>query len=126
MPNGLYNLVIGERIKREIREEWWNSLIVKLLEHRIFLNVIRRRLEVMWGKQDSLEVIDLGNKFFILWRPDFDPASAAIDNIAAWIHFQGLAIEYYQRLILEKIKNIIGKTIKLDNNIADVMREKFA
>ncbi|RYR50758.1 hypothetical protein Ahy_A07g037377 [Arachis hypogaea] len=30
MPNGLYNLVIGEEVKRELRKEWWDTLIVKL------------------------------------------------------------------------------------------------
>ncbi|RYR20260.1 hypothetical protein Ahy_B03g065356 [Arachis hypogaea] len=84
MPNGLYNLVIGEHIKRELRKEWWESLIVKLMGRMISLMVMRRRLEAMWGKHGSLESI------------------------------------------LKKIGNIIGRTIKVDSNTADIARGKYA
>ncbi|XP_072058201.1 uncharacterized protein [Arachis hypogaea] len=60
MPNGLLNLIIGESIQKEIREEWWNSLIVKLLGRKISLLALKRRLETMWAKMGSIEVIDLG------------------------------------------------------------------
>ncbi|QHO31323.1 hypothetical protein S83_026012 [Arachis hypogaea] len=154
MPNGLYNLVIGEHIKRELRKEWWESLIVKLMGRRISLMVMRRRLETMWEKHGSLEVIDLGNDYFLvrffnsedldyaimqgpwkifdhylavrLWKPEFDPALATIDTIAAWVRLPGVAIEYYHQSILKKIGNIIGRTIKVDSNTADIARGKYA
>ncbi|QHO24649.1 uncharacterized protein DS421_12g374060 [Arachis hypogaea] len=66
LPNGLYNLVIGESIKCEIRKEWWESLIVKLLERKISLIAMKRRLEILWGKRGSIEVIDLGCEFFLV------------------------------------------------------------
>ncbi|RYR38369.1 hypothetical protein Ahy_A09g043405 [Arachis hypogaea] len=66
MPNGLLNLIIGESIQKEIREEWWNSLIVKLLGRKISLLALKRRLETMWAKMGSIEVIDLGGDFFLV------------------------------------------------------------
>ncbi|RYR05702.1 hypothetical protein Ahy_B06g085537 [Arachis hypogaea] len=154
MPNGLYNLVIGEEVKRELRKEWWDTLIVKLLGRKISLLAMKRRLEVMWGKRGSIDVIDLGNEFLLvkfynsedldfalmegpwkildyylsvrMWKPDFNPMNTSIDNIAAWIRLPGLAIEYYCRPILEKIGNIVGRTIKVDTNTAKITREKFA
>ncbi|RYR46194.1 hypothetical protein Ahy_A07g031954 [Arachis hypogaea] len=66
MPNGLMNLIIGERTKRELRKVWWDSLVVKLLGRKISLLALRRRLEIMWGKSGSLDVIDLGNDFFLI------------------------------------------------------------
>ncbi|KAL4389891.1 hypothetical protein AHAS_Ahas03G0090400 [Arachis hypogaea] len=154
MPDGLYNLIIGERVKRELCNEWWETLIVKLIGRRITLAVMKRRLETMWAKRGSLEVIDLGNEYFLvkffngedldyaltegpwkifdhyltvrLWKPEFDPMKASIDNIAAWVRLPGLPIEYYNRTILEKIGNIIGRTLKVDSNTAEVSREKFA
>ncbi|KAL4391613.1 hypothetical protein AHAS_Ahas03G0262600 [Arachis hypogaea] len=114
----------------------------------------QRRLEIMWGKNGSIDVIDLGNDFFLvkfynsedldfalmegpwkildhyltirLWKPDFNLEDVAIDKIAAWIRLPGLAIEYYNRPILEKIRNIVGRTIKVDTNTAEVSRHKFA
>ncbi|RYR57777.1 hypothetical protein Ahy_A05g023486 [Arachis hypogaea] len=31
-----------------------------------------------------------------LWKPNFNPVKATIDNITAWVSFLGLAIEYYE------------------------------
>ncbi|KAL4394796.1 hypothetical protein AHAS_Ahas02G0187800 [Arachis hypogaea] len=90
---------------------------------KISLLALKRILEIMWGKNGSIDVIDLGNDFF--WS-NFNLEDAVIDKIAAWIRLHGLAIEYYNRTILEKIGNIIGRTIKVDTNTADVSRGKIA
>ncbi|RYR65534.1 hypothetical protein Ahy_A03g011470 [Arachis hypogaea] len=115
---------------------------------------MKRRLEILWDKRGSIEVIDLGCEFFLvrffnsknldfaltegpwkildhylsvrLWKPDFDPTTTTIDTVAAWVKLPGLAIEYYNRTILRKIGNIIGRTLKIDSNTAEVSRGKFA
>ncbi|RYR49329.1 hypothetical protein Ahy_A07g035787 [Arachis hypogaea] len=109
LPNGICNLVIGEIIKREIRKEWWDSLLVKLMGRRIFLQAMKRRLEIVWEK-----------------RGNFDLKNATIDRIVAWVRLPGLAIEYYNRTILEKISNIVGRTLKIELNTAEISRGKFA
>ncbi|RYR58810.1 hypothetical protein Ahy_A05g024684 [Arachis hypogaea] len=91
---------------------------------------------------ESLDVIDLGNNFFLVrfynfedmdfaitegfWKPDFNPYTATIDNIAILIRLLGFAIEYYNRTILEKIENIVGRTLKVDMNTVEISGEKFA
>ncbi|XP_057719135.1 uncharacterized protein LOC130933521 [Arachis stenosperma] len=60
-----------------------------------------------------------------MWKPDFNPSTATIGKIAAWIRLPGLAIEYYHRAILEKIGNIMGRTLKVDTNTVEVTRGKF-
>ncbi|RYQ91692.1 hypothetical protein Ahy_B09g097685 isoform B [Arachis hypogaea] len=108
----------------------------------------------MWEKQGSIEVIDIGNDFFIVkffsqedldfvltggpwrifdhyltirpWKPNFNPVEATIDTIGAWVRLPGLAIEYYDEEMLKKIGNVIGQTMKVDVNTTDKTREKFA
>ncbi|XP_016204054.1 uncharacterized protein LOC107644655 [Arachis ipaensis] len=137
----------GECLQPEIRVE-------KLMGRRISLPVLTRRLEAMWGKQGSIEVIDIGNEFFIVkffsqedldyaltggpwkifdhyltlrfWKPDFNPTEATIDTVAAWIRLPGLAIEYYEDKMLKKIGNVIGRTLKVDTNTTDKCRGRFA
>ena len=46
--------------------------------------------------------------------------------MAVWIRLPGLAIEYYDRQILGKIGNLVGKTLKVDVNTAVQSRGKFA
>ncbi|XP_025692388.1 uncharacterized protein At4g02000-like [Arachis hypogaea] len=121
---------------------------------RISLPVLTRRLEAMWEKQESIEVINIGNEFFIVkffsqedldyaltggpwkifdhyltlrfWKPDFNPTEAIIDTVAAWIRLSGFAIEYYEDEMLKKIGNVIGRTLKVDTNTADKCRGRFA
>ncbi|XP_016177863.1 uncharacterized protein LOC107620170 [Arachis ipaensis] len=151
---GIFNFRINEVAMKELRYPWWDTLIVKLFGRRISLLALTRRLEAMWGKMGSIEVIDLGNEFFIVkfysqedldfaltegpwkilnhylsirfWQPDFNPLEATIDKIAAWIRLPGLAIEYYEENMMKKIGDVIGRTLKVDTNIADKSREKFA
>ncbi|KAL4285777.1 hypothetical protein AHAS_Ahas19G0020100 [Arachis hypogaea] len=152
--NGVYNLVISKSLKKEICKEWWESIIVKLLGRRISLLALKRRLETMWGKNGSIDVIDLGNDFFLVkfynmedldfalmegpwkildhyltirwWKPEFNPLTATIDTLATWIRLPGLAIEYYNRTILEKIGNIVGRTMKIDMTTENISRGKYA
>ncbi|RYQ95389.1 hypothetical protein Ahy_B08g090661 isoform A [Arachis hypogaea] len=101
---------------------------------------VKRRLEAMWNKKGTVDVIDLSNDFYLvkfyasedfdfalmeglwkvydhyltvrLWEPNFNPLRAIIDKITAWI--------------LRKIGNLIGRTVKVDNNTANLCRGKFA
>ncbi|XLR08093.1 hypothetical protein S83_036031 [Arachis hypogaea] len=152
--NGIYNFIINDAGLKSLRHQWWDTLIVKLLGRKISLPVLSRRLEAMWGKQGSIEVMDLGNEFFIMkffsqedldfaltggpwkifdhylairfWKPNFNPMKATIDSIAAWVRLPGLAIEYYEEEMLKRIGNILGKTMRVDTNTADKSRGKFA
>ncbi|XP_072088206.1 uncharacterized protein [Arachis hypogaea] len=108
----------------------------------------------MWSKQESIEVIDIGNDYFIvkfysqkdldyaltegpwrifdhylaikLWKPNFNPIEVTINNITASVRLPGLAIEYYEKEVLKKIGNILERTLKVDTNTAKKSKEKFA
>nr|XP_025702526.1 uncharacterized protein LOC112803232 [Arachis hypogaea] len=60
-----------------------------------------------------------------LWEPNFNPLRATIDKITTWVRLSGLSIELYDRTILRRIGNLIGRTEKVDNNTANLCREKF-
>ncbi|XP_057734802.1 uncharacterized protein LOC130950311 [Arachis stenosperma] len=141
---------VNEAVMKSLKKSWWKTLIVKLIGRRISLLVLTRRLEAMWEKQGSIEVIYIGNEFFIVkffsqedldyaltggpwkifdhyltlrfWKPDFNPTEATIDTMTAWIRLPRLAIEYYEDEMLKKIGNVIGRTLKVDTNTADKCR----
>ncbi|RYQ82827.1 hypothetical protein Ahy_B10g101393 [Arachis hypogaea] len=77
----------------------------------------------MWGENEKFRDHYLSIQF---WTPNFNPEEAVIDRIAAWVRLLGLAIEYYEETMLSKIGNVIGRTLKVDTNIADKIRGKFA
>ncbi|KAL4313865.1 hypothetical protein AHAS_Ahas15G0027800 [Arachis hypogaea] len=61
-----------------------------------------------------------------MWEPNFNPLTASIDKVTAWIRLPGLPIELYDRMVLRKIGNLVGRTIKVDSNTAELSRGKFA
>ncbi|QHO28903.1 uncharacterized protein LOC127740571 [Arachis duranensis] len=154
IEEGLFNIVISEETERKLWKSWWNTLIVKLLGRKVGYAEMKRRLEIMWSNKGSLDVIDLGQDFYLvkfyanedfdfallegpwklydhyltvrLWEPNFNPQTATIDKVTAWIRPPGLPIKLYDRNILRKIENIIGRTVKVDSNTAELCRGKFA
>ncbi|XLR56296.1 hypothetical protein S83_006968 [Arachis hypogaea] len=154
IENGLFNIVIDEATERRLWKPWWNTLIVKLLGKKVGYAAMKRRLEAMWSKKGGIEVIDLGEEYYLvklyasedfdhallegpwkiydhdltvrLWEPNFNPQLATIDNVMAWTRLPGLSIELYDRSILRQIGNLVGRTVKVDNNTAKLCRRKFA
>ncbi|KAL4394224.1 hypothetical protein AHAS_Ahas02G0130600 [Arachis hypogaea] len=136
--DGICNVVINEAALKQLRHPWWDTLIVKLLGRRISLAVLTRRLEAMRGKQGILlprrsrfcanrrPMENLHYLTISFWKPNFNPIEASIEYTAAWVRLPGLTIEYYEKSMLERIGNIIGRTIKVDPNTADICRGKFA
>ncbi|RYQ84867.1 hypothetical protein Ahy_B10g104363 [Arachis hypogaea] len=57
--DGVYNIVLNDAAIKSLRNPWWECLIVKLLGRRISLAALTRKLEIMWSRMGSIEVIDL-------------------------------------------------------------------
>ena len=131
-----------------------DSLTVKLLGRKISYLVLKKKLDAMWARKGSINVVDLGQDYFLFkfyvdedldfvmdgspWKffyyylairwvePEFNPLHATIDKIATWVHLPGVAIEYYNKDIVGKIDNIIGKLLKVDLNTDNHSRGKYA
>nr|XP_025616677.1 uncharacterized protein LOC112708979 [Arachis hypogaea] len=108
----------------------------------------------MWSGKGSIDVIDLGHEFYLVkfysqedldyallegpwkiydhylavrcWEPNFNPLLVTIDKITAWVRLPGLPIELYDRSILRKIGELIGRVVKVDTNTEKMYRGKFA
>ncbi|XLU33231.1 hypothetical protein S245_069297 [Arachis hypogaea] len=63
---GIHNFVLNDAALEHLRKPWWEALIVRLLGRKISLLALTRSLEAMWSKQGSIEVVDIGNDFFIV------------------------------------------------------------
>jgi len=96
----------------------------------------------LWKIQTDLELVDLGNDFFLAkftnevdkehalynghwmiaghylivrtWHPNFNPYEAKIDKVAIWVRLPDLAMKYYDTSVSWIIRNKIGKTLKVD------------
>lgn len=58
--------------------------------------------------------------------PGFQAASTSIREVPIWIHLPGIPIEFFQRNMLEKIGNGVGKIVKIDSHSIEGGRRRFA
>ncbi|XP_015955326.1 uncharacterized protein LOC107479731 [Arachis duranensis] len=132
----------------------WGKEPVKLLGRKVAYGILKRRLDTMWAKSGGINLIDVGNGFFVVrfyseedywnvlegglwllfdhyltihqWAPDFNAFGAEINKVTAWVRLPDLPIEYYDKQFLETVGDQIGKTLKVDMNTANRSRGKFA
>lgn len=60
------------------------------------------------------------------WVPNFVADDAQISALLLWIRFSVLPIECYIRRGLERVGNMIGKTLKMEETTPVASRDKFA
>ena len=60
------------------------------------------------------------------WKPGFDPKEENITYMTSWVRINGLNVEFFRFVVLEKINNLIGLTVKVDSHTMSQSRGKFA
>ncbi|KAI9078893.1 hypothetical protein K1719_039163 [Acacia pycnantha] len=106
---------------------WMNSLIIKVLGASFPTYLIRDRVNRMWQPKDPLKIIPLNNRYYIRWRPNFNPWKADLQcNIAAWIRLPDVHFEFYNVESLRRIGNMVGKMIKIDRSTSVYDKGGFA
>lgn len=60
------------------------------------------------------------------WTLSFNPAQTFPSTVMSWINFPGLSSYFYRRKLLKEIGGLIDKVAKLDLNIDNKARGRFA
>ncbi|MCH84794.1 hypothetical protein A2U01_0005630 [Trifolium medium] len=146
--------VLTEEEESRLQMPWRKGIIVKLLGRRIGYKALENRLKQMWVRNGVINIVDVGNDFFLVtftnmedhyralidgpwmiydnylvvreWSPNFHPFGEVIEKVAVWVRFSGLPIEYYDKKILYFIGNRIGRTVKVDRTTTTQTRGKYA
>ncbi|XVE96973.1 hypothetical protein REPUB_Repub02eG0270200 [Reevesia pubescens] len=100
--------------KNRIGAPWRNTLIVKLLGKPISYSYLCNRVKQLWFLTDNFQALDLNNE------------KVTIDSVAAWVHFPGIPLEFYDNEILMKIGNMLGQTLMIDRNTLVTYRGNYA
>ena len=66
----------------------------------------------------------LGSQFLAIrqWEPDFIASSATFPSVAVWVRLPELPIEYYELIMLRKIDQSIGPTLRIDAHKVSSLR----
>ncbi|PNY15775.1 hypothetical protein L195_g012478 [Trifolium pratense] len=148
------DFVLTEEEEARLQKPWRNGVIVKLLGRKIGYKALETRLKQMWVRNGIINIVDVGNDFFLVtftskedhyralidgpwmiydnylvvreWSPNFHPSGEVIEKVAVWVRFSGLPIEYYDTKMLHFIGNRIGRTVKVDRTTQTQARGKYA
>ncbi|KAK2378394.1 zinc ion binding / nucleic acid binding protein [Trifolium repens] len=146
--------VLSKVEEKRIYRPWKRGVIVKLLGRRIGYKALETRLKQMWVRSGIINIIDLGNDYYLVafsheddqsaallngpwfiydhyltmkeWSPNFHPASDTIKKVAVWVRISGLPIEYYDAKVLKSVGDRVGRTVKVDKNTLTQERGKYA
>lgn len=129
---------------KEACQPWKKAIIVKLLDKQLGLPFLKARLLKLWESVSAMEVIDLDNDYFLIrfedvvdlvhvfnggpwmvlghylivqrWYPEFFPHEDELKRVTVWVRVPSLPIEYYNKHILWRIGDCLGRTINIDSN----------
>lgn len=108
------------------------------------MRFLQARLLKLWKPVGVMEFIDIENDYFLVrfeetsdavkvllggpwivldhylivqkWRPSFLPFEDDFKRVAVWVRIPWLLIEYYDKHVLWRIGNVLGHTLKVDEN----------
>ncbi|XP_021298836.1 LOW QUALITY PROTEIN: uncharacterized protein LOC110427624 [Herrania umbratica] len=140
--------------KRRIRQPWRNTLIVKLLGRDISYTYVSNRVKQLWSLVGEFEAVDLDDGFYCFrlnsksnydyvlsegpriiaghyltirkWAPTFRLDEVSIESIVSWIQLPRMPLEFYDKFVLARIGNKLGKVLKNDRNTTQAKRGRFA
>ncbi|CAN1825716.1 Uncharacterized protein At4g02000 [Linum perenne] len=132
---------------------WSKAIVVKVLEKSFSYLSIKKRLEFLWAKAGRIQVADLANSFFLVrfsseddyqraafggpwkiydyyitvarWSPSFHDEEP-IKKILTWVRLPRLPIHYFNEVVVTRIGNYIGKTVRLDLATSAGARARYA
>ncbi|PHU26510.1 hypothetical protein BC332_04842 [Capsicum chinense] len=62
----------------------------------------------------------------VTWEPNFAPTIQTMSHTAIWVRLPQLPTEFYDHLILEKIRNYLGSLLKIDSCTSVTLRGTYA
>lgn len=139
--------------KRRIRLPWKNALNIKLFDKRLGYELLLRRLKSKRSLKGEIALTDVGYAYYVVrftnnedyefvltqgtwmigdsyltirkWTPNFVADEAPIKHLTAWVRIPHLSVEYFDKHVLHKIGEKIGKVIKIDRNTESMDRGQY-
>ncbi|KAH1098639.1 hypothetical protein J1N35_015560 [Gossypium stocksii] len=152
--DGILTIEFSNRINEILFKEMERTVIVKLLGRNIGYNALFNRILFLWNPVNSIRLMDIANGYLLVkfqdsgdynkalsqgpwtvygqyltiqpWTKHFNPMQPYPSVELSWIRLLNLLGHFYKRKIIEAIGGLIGKVVKLDVQIDNQTRGRFA
>ncbi|KAJ4827546.1 hypothetical protein Tsubulata_033688 [Turnera subulata] len=145
---------LSNAYKTRLKKPWKRAVVIKLLGRPIGYRAHLSRLQTLWKNCGPFKVIDLERNYFVVrfweerdyqnallnchwtiygnaltvqpWRHDFRASTDRVTSAVVWVQFPDFPLDRYHSLVLSMLGNCVGSTVKVDINIENLNRAKFA
>ncbi|KAJ1416732.1 hypothetical protein SESBI_17120 [Sesbania bispinosa] len=97
-------VAVAER--ESIRIPWKRAILVKILDWDDLQHAFEDGPWILAGHYIVIQ----------RWKTDFSPYDDDLCRVAVWIRMPGLPIEYYDKRVLWRVSNVLGKIVNIDPN----------
>ncbi|KAJ4838403.1 hypothetical protein Tsubulata_017433 [Turnera subulata] len=155
IPESVERVVeLSEAFKKRLDEQWQTAVVVKLLDRPIGYKARHSKLQLLWQPKGAFKILDLENNFYLVrfrdeedylhalvggpwtifgnvlsvqpWTKDFRATSGKIDKVMVWVQFPDFPVNRYHSKVFSLLGDLVGRTVKLDDNALNPKRAKFA
>ncbi|MBA0634753.1 hypothetical protein Godav_024422 [Gossypium davidsonii] len=120
--NGVPSIIFSDQIHQIIIKGMDNTVILKLLGRNIGFSILQNKIYNMWRPSVPLYIMDIENGYFLVkFQNKLDCEKALSEG-----PFPALPSYLYNRKIITKIGELVGKVVKLDMNIDRRVRGYFS
>ncbi|MBA0584342.1 hypothetical protein Gorai_015159, partial [Gossypium raimondii] len=143
--NGIPSIHFSDSIQQILIRDLDNNMILKLLGRSIGYSILQNKIYNLWKPSSSFFLMDIEHGYFLAkfksvgpwiifgqyltiqpWSVSFDPAQTFPSVVMSWIRFLGLPGYIYKRKILVEMGGMVSKIVKLDMNIDNIAKGRFA
>lgn len=139
---------------RALWQPWRWALILKVLGRSLNFKMVEQRIRQLWSLELGCELIDMAKGFIIArfyskkdyltvleggpwmvlgsyltiskWQPNFTPNDSIGSTTLVWVRILDIPIEMFKDRVLMRMRNTIGKAVRVDTTSTDVIRGNFA
>ncbi|KAJ8766218.1 hypothetical protein K2173_022277 [Erythroxylum novogranatense] len=148
------SLLLSQTLKAKLDKQWERAVVLKVLGRRVGFAILHDRLQAQWRFRGRMKMIDLDNGFFLVkfqeegdyfrvltegpwvvfaqavavqrWSPSFRPSQAVVSHAVVWIRIPNLPLSRYHPRILTALGDLVGASVRLDEETMLANRGKFA
>lgn len=154
VDDGVPSIKLDIDIQKRIIQPWKYCLIGKVVGKMVGYKYLSFKINELWKLSGKFIILDLGCDFFLYkfenpddcrfallegpwfinghhlsmrrWSPNFKPSEASVNTTVVWARLPELPLEYFDKDVLEKVGEKIGRLIKVYNTTDLILRGKFA
>ncbi|PPR90018.1 hypothetical protein GOBAR_AA30666 [Gossypium barbadense] len=126
--DGMPDIRFSDRVHTLVLKSMFTSVIIKSLGRKIGLNSLCSKLYAIWKPTRTFQLMDLVNDYYVVKfeaKMDYKKEEYPM-LVVVWVRLPNFPGAWFKRCLLEAVGNTIGQVVKVDDNIENGAKGRFA